>query len=75
MKDEDEGAGPDSELDESESEAEVGGENLKVTPGTHSCVTTADLAPSGIRECQKTRIKSSEEVGAPCRPCLRRLLL
>lgn len=74
-KDEDEGAGADSELDESESEAEVGAENLKMTPGTYSYVSTADMAPSGIRECQKTRIKSSEEVGAPCHPCLRRLLL
>ncbi|XP_056902954.1 stress-induced-phosphoprotein 1 isoform X1 [Takifugu flavidus] len=59
--DEDEGAGADSELDESESEAEVGAENLKTTPGTYSYVSTADMAPSGIGECQKTRIKSSEE--------------
>lgn len=62
-KDEDEAAGADSELDESESEAEAGAENLKMPPGTYSYVTTADMAPSGIGGCQKTRIKSSEEVG------------
>lgn len=65
----------DSEQDESESEAEVAVENLKMTPGTYSYVSTADMAPLGIRECQKTRIKSSEEVGARRHPCLRRLLL
>lgn len=74
-KDEDEGAGADSELDESESEAEVGAENLKMTPGTYSYVSTADTAPSGIRECQKTPIRSSEEVRAPCHPSLRRPLI
>lgn len=62
-QDEDEGAGADSELDESESEAEVGAEDLKVMPHSYSYVTTADVAPSGIRGCQKAQAKFSEEVG------------
>lgn len=62
-QDEDEGAGVDSGLDESESEAEAGDEDLKMRPHLYSYVTTADIAPSGIRGCQKAKAKFSEEVG------------
>lgn len=62
-QDEDEGAGADSELDESESEGEVGAENLEMTPRSYCYVTTADVAPSGIRGFQKAQAKFSEEVG------------
>lgn len=60
---EDEGAGADSELDESESEAEVGAEDLKMMPHLYSYVSTADMATSGNRGCQKAPAKLSEEVG------------
>lgn len=62
-QDEDEGAGVDSELDESESEAEVRAEDLKMTPPLYSYVTTADIAPPVIRGCQKARTKFNDEVG------------
>lgn len=59
----DEGAGADSELDESKSEAEVGAEDLQMMPHSYSYVTTADIAPSAIGDCQKAQAKFSEEVG------------
>lgn len=62
-QDEDEGPGADSELEESESEAEGGAEELKMTPQLCSYVPTAEMAPSGIRGCQKAQAKSTEEVG------------
>lgn len=62
-QDGDEGAGVDSELDESESEAEASAEDLKMRPHLYSYVTTADIAPSGIRVCRKAKAKFSEEVG------------
>lgn len=70
-KDEDEGPGGDSELDGSMSEAEVGADDLKMTPDPCSHVTTADVAPPGLGGCQKTQMKSSEEVGPPHHVCLR----
>lgn len=70
-KDEDEGPGGDSELDGSVSEAEVGADDLKVTPDPCSHVTTAHVAPPGLGRCQKSQIKSSEEVGPPRHVCLR----
>lgn len=60
-QDEEEGAGADSELDESESEAELGAEDLTLTPHLCSYVTAADMAPAGMRGCQKAQ--ATEEVG------------
>lgn len=62
-KEEEGGAGADSELDESESEAEVAAE-VKMTLDSYSYVTTAVMAPSGVRGFQRTQRGSSEEVEA-----------
>lgn len=71
-KDDDEGPGGDSELDGSASEAEVGADDLKMTPDPCSHVAAAAaVAPPGLGGCQKTQIKSSEEVGPPRHVCLR----
>lgn len=65
-QDEDEGPGADSELDESESEAEGAAEDFTMAPHSCSCVSMADVAPSGTRGCQKAPAKLSEEVGRAC---------
>ncbi|XP_026165065.1 hsp70-Hsp90 organizing protein 3 [Mastacembelus armatus] len=67
--DEDEDGGVESELDESESEVEVGAEEEKQRlqkeekqeGKSHKSTDTPDMAPSGIKEHQKSQTRHAEE--------------